>query len=76
MAILQLVEQGMLSLNDPIVKFFPDFPRGDSITIHMLLNHTAGIKDFSQYPELFDREFSYPHEVLRDTIINLSKELP
>ena len=75
-AILQLVEQGMLSLNDPIVKFFPDFPRGDSITIHMLLNHTAGIKDFSQYPELFDREFSYPHEVLRDTIINLIKKLP
>ena len=75
-AILQLVEQGMLSLKDPIVKFFPDFPKGDSITIHMLLNHTSGIKEFSQYPELFDREFPYPHEVLRDTVINLIKKLP
>lgn len=75
-AILQLVEQGMLSLDDPIVKFFPDFPKGDSITIHMLLNHTAGIKDFSQYPELFDQEFSYSQEVLRDTIISRIKKLP
>lgn len=75
-AILQLVEQGMLSLTDPIVKFFPDFPKGDSITIHMLLNHTSGIKEFSQYPELFNREFPYPHEVVRDTIINLIKKLP
>ncbi|MBL7770059.1 MAG: beta-lactamase family protein [Flavipsychrobacter sp.] len=75
-AILQLAEQGMLSLEDPIVKFFPDFPSGDSITIHMLLNHTSGLKEFSQYPGLFDREFPYPHEVLRDTIINKIKRLP
>ena len=75
-AILQLAEQGMLSLEDPIVKFFPDFPSGDSITIHMLLNHTSGLKEFSQYPGLFDREFPYPHEVLRDTIINQIKRLP
>ncbi|MDP4219713.1 MAG: serine hydrolase [Bacteroidota bacterium] len=43
-AILLLAEDGKLSLNDKLDKFFPDFPKGDSITIHMLLSHTSGLK--------------------------------
>ena len=42
-AILQLVEKGKLSLNDKLSKFFPDYPKGDSVTIHMLLTHTSGL---------------------------------
>ncbi len=42
-AILQLVEKGKLSLNDRLSKFFPDYPKGDSITIHMLLSHSSGL---------------------------------
>ena len=48
-AILQLVEKGKLSLNDKLNKFFPDYPKGDSITIHMLLTHTSGlVLDFDE----------------------------
>lgn len=42
-AILQLVEKGKLSLDDKLNKFFPDYPKGDSVTIHMLLTHTSGL---------------------------------
>jgi CubicO group peptidase (beta-lactamase class C family) len=43
-AILQLVDTGKLRVTDKLSQYFPDFPKGDSITIHMLLNHTSGIK--------------------------------
>ncbi|MFV5684552.1 serine hydrolase [Flavobacterium sp. GB2R13] len=42
-AILLLVEKGKLSLNDHLSKFFPDYPKADSVTIHMLLSHTSGL---------------------------------
>jgi CubicO group peptidase (beta-lactamase class C family) len=42
-AILLLVEKGELSLNDPLSKFFSDFPKADSVTIHMLLSHSSGL---------------------------------
>jgi CubicO group peptidase (beta-lactamase class C family) len=47
-AILQLAQTGRLSLDDKLSKFFHDFPKGDSVTIHMMLNHTSGIRDYFQ----------------------------
>lgn len=47
-AILQLVEQGKLELKAPIAKYIPDYPNGNNITIHQLLTHTSGIKDFTK----------------------------
>ena len=46
-AILQLAEQGKLSLNDPLSKFFPEFkaPFFNQITLHNILSHTSGIPD-------------------------------
>jgi len=46
-AILQLVEQGKISLQDSIQKFIKDFPnKGHTITIENLLSHTSGIIDY------------------------------
>lgn len=42
-AILQLMEQGKLSLQDEITKYLADYPNGHRITIENLLTHTAGI---------------------------------
>ena len=43
-AILQLLEQGKISLKDSIQKFIRDFPpKGYTITIENLLTHTSGI---------------------------------
>ena len=42
-AVLVLVQQGRLSLQDPVSKFLPDFPRGRDITVAHLLNHQSGL---------------------------------
>lgn len=42
--ILRLVEEGKLSLKDPVSKYLPGFAHGDSIQIINLLSHTSGIK--------------------------------
>ncbi len=51
-AILQLAEQGKLNLDDNINKHIPEFDtRGDLITVKMLLNHTSGIRNFTNLPD-------------------------
>jgi CubicO group peptidase (beta-lactamase class C family) len=48
-AILQLVEKGMLGLKDSLQKYIPDYPsKGYTITIENLLTHTSGIRDYMQ----------------------------
>ena len=47
-AIMQLVERKQLSLDDKLNKFFPDYPQGEKVTIHMLLTHTAGLPEDMQ----------------------------
>jgi CubicO group peptidase (beta-lactamase class C family) len=51
-AILQLMEQGKLSLQDDITKFLPDYPtQGKKITVEQLLTHTSGIKSYTDMKE-------------------------
>jgi len=47
-AILKLVELKKMSLTDKLSKFYPGYPKGDSITIENLLTHTSGIFDFTR----------------------------
>lgn len=66
-AILQLMEQGKLSLQDEITKYIPDYPmHGHSITIEHLLTHTSGIKSYTNVPEFqkFIRTDMKPEEVV------------
>jgi CubicO group peptidase (beta-lactamase class C family) len=51
-AILMLAEQGKLDVKAPVAKYVPDYPSGDKITIHHLLTHTSGIKDFTRMKSL------------------------
>ena len=46
-ALLQLAEQGLLSLDDALSKFFPEFeaPFFKDITLHHIMSHTSGIPD-------------------------------
>lgn len=54
-SILMLAEQGKLKLDDEITKFIPDYPtNGNRITIHHLLTHTSGIKDFTSMKAIKD----------------------
>src|SRR3954463_1660199 len=42
-AVLQLVERRQIALDDPIVRYLPESPYGDSVTIGQLLTHTGGV---------------------------------
>lgn len=49
LAIAQLVAAEKLSYDDPLIKFFPDFPQREfaaKATIHHLLSHTSGIGEY------------------------------
>jgi CubicO group peptidase (beta-lactamase class C family) len=58
-AVLQLVEDGKLRLEDPLSKYLEGFPRGDEIRISNLLSHTAGLPDFTPYEELKKRPLEF-----------------
>ncbi len=45
-AIMQLKEQGKLSLDDTLKKYFPSYKYADKITVRNLLTMTSGIKNY------------------------------
>lgn len=44
-AVMRLVEDGRLSLNDPVARYVPAVANGTAITLRMLLNHTSGVRE-------------------------------
>ncbi|MBC3875134.1 serine hydrolase [Undibacterium flavidum] len=51
-AIMMLVEQGKISLNDTVSKILPDYPKtGKKITVEHLLTHTSGIPNYTEKPD-------------------------
>jgi len=75
-AILQLEEQGKLSLQDDIAKFIPGYPtQAYKITIENLLTHTSGIKSYTNVPEFHEymKEDLKPEEAI-DKFKNLPME--
>lgn len=56
-AVMMLVEEGKIGLDDPLTKYFPDAPPSwKKVTIRELLSHTAG---FTDYPKSFDMRRDY-----------------
>jgi CubicO group peptidase (beta-lactamase class C family) len=57
-AIMQLVEQGRLQLDAPLIEYLPDFrlddERFDQITVRQMLSHTSGMPDMdeAEYDEM------------------------
>lgn len=46
-ALMSLQETGKLSVDDPLSRFFPDFPRGGEITLRQMLTHTSGLGNYT-----------------------------
>lgn len=46
--ILLLAEQGKLSIDDRLSVYMPDFPRADEVSLRDLLNHTAGVHNYTE----------------------------
>lgn len=56
--VLQLVEEGLLNLDDPVSLWLPRYPHVDgNITIRQLLSHTSGIFQINEHPDFFDTVF-------------------
>lgn len=51
LAVMMLVEQGKVGLQDPIDKYLPGYPtHGRTITVEHLLTHTSGIQSYTDIP--------------------------
>ena len=73
-AIMQLVEQGKLSLDDEITKHLPSYPtQGQKVTVRRLLDHTSGIKG---YTELQEFGAIATRALPRDTLVALFSSRP
>lgn len=46
----RLIEEGRLSYDTPISRFFPAYPNGKGITVRNLLEHTSGIPEMLALP--------------------------
>lgn len=57
-SIMQLAQKGKLSVTDPVIKYLPDFPYGDKITIHHLLTHTSGMFNYFAHPDFGSKMFT------------------
>ncbi len=53
-AVMMLADDGKLSVDDPLAKFVPDFPRGDRIRIHHLMTNSTGIPNLNLMPVYAD----------------------
>jgi CubicO group peptidase (beta-lactamase class C family) len=76
-ALLQLVEQGKISLHDSLQTFVKGFPyKGHTITIENLLTHTSGIADYEtldfHIPNAIRIDF--PPKLLIDSLSKLPLE--
>jgi len=49
--LLRLAELRALALDEPISRWVEDLPFGDDVSLRQLLNHTAGVPDYSALPE-------------------------
>lgn len=57
--ILQLAEEGVLTLEDSLFEWLPSFQNIDStITIRQLLNHTSGIFNLTDHPDVWNDIFA------------------
>lgn len=70
-AILRLVEQGKLSLDDDFTKYMEFDTKGRQITINQLLNHTSGIDSYTEIPDFWNLSI---HQYDRDSLVSLVEQ--
>ena len=73
-AIMMLVEEGKLTLDDPLTKFFPEAPPAwKNVKIRHLLSHTGG---FTDYPKDFDLRRDYTEDRLLEVVEGIALAYP
>lgn len=59
-AILTLQDKNILSIEDDVTKYYPDYQEWKNISIHHLLNHSSGIENYYSSPLDYARYFLSP----------------
>jgi len=72
--ILKLQEEKKLSVWDKLSKYFPGYPKGDSITIEQLLTHTSGIYNYTNDGKFMANEVT--KSANREMMMALFKDKP
>jgi D-alanyl-D-alanine carboxypeptidase len=57
--LLRLVDQGKLSLDDKLSRWYPNLPQSDAVTLRMLANSTSGYPDYvlsQTFIDAFERD--------------------
>ncbi len=72
--ILKLQEEKKLSVSDKLSKYFPGYPKGDSITIEQLLTHTSGIYNYTNDEKFMANEVTKPAN--REMMMALFRDKP
>jgi D-alanyl-D-alanine carboxypeptidase len=73
-AILKYVDDGKIHLEDPLSKFLPDYPNGKNITVLQLLNHTSGIKSYTNVKGMMSGPIRL--DVTTQELVDSFKDLP
>jgi CubicO group peptidase (beta-lactamase class C family) len=72
-AVMQLIEQGKLSLDDEITKYVPHAPtHGRRILVRHLLNHTSGIPSYTDVGPIFGRVMR--QDLSHDSLVAVVKD--
>jgi CubicO group peptidase (beta-lactamase class C family) len=73
-AILLLMEDGKLALDDDITRFLPTYPtQGYRITVEHLLTHTSGIRSYTSMPEW---QALWRKDLALEELVDLFKDQP
>jgi CubicO group peptidase (beta-lactamase class C family) len=69
-AVMMLVEESKIGLEDPITRFFPNAPATwKKVTVRQLLSHTAG---FTDYP----KSFNFRKDYTEDDVLKIVEGIP
>lgn len=75
--LLQLVDEGKVSLDEKISKYFPDIPNAENITVKMLANMRSGLYNYSESKEFEDTLTNRPSKVWTDDeLVQLALKYP
>src|SRR5580692_9673055 len=71
-AVMQLVEQGKVRLNDPVAKYVPDFAQNgkDDVTVRQLLTHYSGLEPDLDLKTPWDGKETAYHMAFAETLQN------
>jgi CubicO group peptidase (beta-lactamase class C family) len=79
-AVMMLVEEGKINLDDQLTKYFPEAPKSWSgITVRHLLSHTSGIQNHVAVPDwlnVFKTSITSETTPARDELLKMFFKLP